>query len=331
MGERFRIHHAAAFAAPVAGLFLLILLLPEAALAAELRRGLRAGLGGVAQADTGWLVVTGLLLGASLAGSALAWRAALRSCGARCGPVDAVARYGVGSLANAVLPAKVGGVIRIALFSRRVHGEGAVWTTGGAAAVAGIARALWLSALVAAASTTGVLPTWPAFALVAAGSFGIALALVARRTRFHARAAHVLDAFRALLAEPRAAAAVVLWVGAAIGARVAAASALALAFGVERPLAAGLLAVAAIELVAMLPVSLGSAGMAGGALAFALSAHGVANGVAVSAGIAFAAAETATAVTVGGLGGLLLALPAIVRWVGRGVPEPVVAPVVADD
>ena len=97
-----------------------------------------------------------------------------------------------------------------------------------------------------------------------------------------------------------------LCVGGAIAASVAAASALALAFGVERPLAAGLLAVAAIELAAILPISLGGAGMAGGALAFAFTAHGVATGVAVSAGIAFAAAETATAVVVGGLGAAVL-------------------------
>ena len=43
-----------------------------------------------------------LLLAGSLSGSALAWRAALRECGAPCGRVDAVARYGVGSIANAV-------------------------------------------------------------------------------------------------------------------------------------------------------------------------------------------------------------------------------------
>ena len=102
-----------------------------------------------------------------------------------------------------------------------------------------------------------------------------------------------------------------LCVGVAIVARVAAASALALAFGVERPLAAGLLAVAAIELAAILPIRPGGAGMAGGALAFAFSAHGVSGGVAVSAGIAFAGVETATAVVVGGLGGLVLALPAL--------------------
>ncbi len=332
MASHFRIRHAVALGLPIAGLclLLLLLLLPEEALAAEFRDGMRSGLGGIADADARWLVVTGLLLACSLTGSALAWRAALRACGTRCGPVDAVARYGVGSLANAVLPARVGGVIRIALFSRLVHGEGAVWTTGGAAAVAGLARALWLGALVAAASTTGVLPTWPAFALIAAGCVGIGVALVAVRTRFRARAAHVLDAFGALVARPRAAASVVLCVGLAIAARIAAASALALAFGVERPLAAGLLAVAAIELAAILPISAGGAGMAGGAVAFALAAHGVSGGIAFSAGMAFAGVETATAVVVGGLGGLVLGLPALTRWVGRA-PEAAIVPLTARD
>jgi hypothetical protein len=117
---------------------------------------------------------------------------------------------------------------------------------------------------------------------------------------------------------------VALCVGGAIGARVAAASALALAFGVEQPLAAGLLAVAAIELAATLPVSVGGAGMAGGALAFAFTAHGVPPGVAVSAGMAFAAAEAAAAVAVGGFGAAVLALPTLGRWAGR-TPEPTVA------
>lgn len=327
MRSQFRIRHAAALALSLACAFALVLFLPEQALAAELRDGLRDGLVGIAAADPRWLVVTGVLLATSLAGSALAWRAALRACDVRCGAVDAIGRYGVGSLANAVLPTRVGGVIRIALFSRLVHAEGAVWTTGGAAAVAGIARSVWLGAVVALASTTGLLPTWPAFVLLAVGCLGIGVSLVAMRTRFRARAAHVLDAFGALLRRPRAAFAVLLAVGCAIVARVGAAASLALAFDVPRPVAAGLLAVAAIELAAVLPVSAGGAGMAGGALAFALSAHGVAGNVAVSAGMAFAAAEAATAVTVGGLGGAALALPVVARWARRAGRPAVVPPV----
>ena len=328
MGSPFRIRHVAAFTLPVVGLFAVLLLLPEAALAAQVRDGLRDGLHGVAAAEPGWLALTGLLLAASIAGSALAWRAALCACGVACGPVDAVARYGIGSLANAVLPMRIGGIARIALFSRLVRAEGAVWTTGGAAAVAGIARSLWLGALVALASTTGVLPAWPALLLVGLACVGVCVALAAMRTRFRARAAHVLDAFAALRSRPRTAGAVMLCVGGAILARVAAASALALAFGVERPLAAGLLAVAAIELAAILPISVGGAGMAGGALAFAFSAHGIATTVAVSAGIAFGAAEAAAAVAVGGLGAAVLALPTVGRWIARA-PEPPVAVVTA--
>ena len=331
MGDHLRIRHAAALGLSFAGLCLLaVLLLPEEALAAEVRRGLRSGFDGIALADGRWLVVTGLLLAGALTGSALAWRAALRACGTRCSCVDAVARYSVGSLANAVLPARVGGVIRIALFSRLVHAEGAVWTTGGTAAVAGIVRSLWLGVLVALASTTGVLPRWPAYVLVAVGCLGIAVARAALRTRFRARAAHVLDAFGALYARPRAAATVTLSIGFSIAARVAAASTLALAFGVERPLAAGVLVVGAIELAAILPISPGGAGMTGGAVAFALTAHGASGAVALSAGIALAGIETATTVVVGGLGAAALTLPALMRWAGVA-RAPAVAPLPAKD
>jgi uncharacterized membrane protein YbhN (UPF0104 family) len=331
LGDTFRIRHAVAIGLPIAGLALLaVLLLPEEALAVEFRDGIRSGLGGIGLADTRWLVVTGLLFACSLTGSALAWRAALRACGAPCGRVDAVARFAVGSLANALLPARVGGLIRIALFSRLVHGEGAVWTTGGTAAVAGTVRSLWLAGLVALASTTGVLPRWPAFALLAAGCMGIGVALVALRTRFRARAAHVLDAFRALVAQPRAAAAVALFIGVAIAARVAAASALVMAFGVDKPLAAGLLVVGAIELAAILPISPGGAGMTGGAVVFALTAHGATGAVSLSAGIALAAIETATTVVVGGLGAAVLMLPALLRWAGGPAPDALKALAVED-
>jgi hypothetical protein len=69
--------------------------------------------------------------------------------------------------------------------------------------------------------------------------------------------------------------------------------------------------------------------MAGGAVAVALTAHGVAGGVALSAGMALAAVETATAVVVGGLGAVTLALPATLRWAGRA--EPVAEPLRATD
>jgi uncharacterized membrane protein YbhN (UPF0104 family) len=323
LGSHFRIRHAAALSLAAASL-LVLLLVPEEALAARVRDGVRTGIDGIGSADVRWLVVTGALLGLSLSGSALAWRAALRACGVRCPVVDSVARYGIGSLANAVLPAKLGGVIRIGLFSRLVAREGAVWTTAGAAGVAGTARALWLAVLVAAASTTGVLPVWPAFALVGAGILGTCVALAARRTRWRARAAHALDAFRALGRRPRAAGAVVLSVGLAVSARVAAASALALAFDVGRPLAAGLLIIAAVELAAVLPLNPGSAGMAAAAVAFALGAHGVGAHVAVGAGIAFAAVETATSIVVGSLGALVLAAPTLARAIG--VPRRAVVP-----
>ena len=66
MRGHIRIRHAAALMLPIAGFcLLLLLLLPEQALAASLRDGLRNGLGGIAAADMRWLVVTGVLLACS--------------------------------------------------------------------------------------------------------------------------------------------------------------------------------------------------------------------------------------------------------------------------
>ncbi|MER3409700.1 MAG: hypothetical protein C4306_06310 [Thermoleophilia bacterium] len=52
--------------------------------------------------------------------SASARRSALGSCGTAIGRLDAVARYGVGSLVNSILPGHAGGAARIVLFSQAV-------------------------------------------------------------------------------------------------------------------------------------------------------------------------------------------------------------------
>ena len=329
MGSPLRIRHVAALTLPVASLCLLVLLLPEVALAAGIREGFRDGLQGITDADPLGLTAAGVLLATSLAGSALAWRAALAACRVPCGPVDAIARYGIGSLANAVLPTRIGGLLRIALFSRLVKTEGAIWTTGGAAAVAGIARSLWLGALIALASTTGVLPAWPAAVLVAVALLGVGVAIVATRTRFHARAAHVLDAFSALLAAPRAGVAVLLAAAVSIGARVAA---VAVAGDRVRGRAAahGRSCSQSRRSSSSRCCRSRSAGR-GWQAGHSRSRSPPTErrpGVPVAAGMALAAVETATAVTVGGLGGLFLALPLVARWLR---PVPIPAPLAVED
>jgi hypothetical protein len=46
--------------------------------------------------------------------------------------------------------------------------------------------------------------------------------------------------------------------------------------------------------------------------------------VSLSAGIALAAIETGTTVVVGGLGAVVLTLPALLRWAGHAAPDAVV-------
>ena len=97
------------------------------------------------------------------------------------------------------------------------------------------------------------------------------------------------------------------WIGLATLARIAAATAIASAFGIENPLLAAMLVVPALELAGTLPLTTGNIGVASAAAAFALKAHGVGADVALSAGIAFGAVETLTSLAFGAGSALYLA------------------------
>jgi uncharacterized membrane protein YbhN (UPF0104 family) len=74
----------------------------------------------------------------TLAASAGAWRCALRSTGADLRYREAWGCYGLGSLANAALPARLGEAVRIGLFARRLpHSNRALLSGGACLAVAG--------------------------------------------------------------------------------------------------------------------------------------------------------------------------------------------------
>ncbi|HSP74543.1 MAG TPA: hypothetical protein VLN26_19390 [Gaiellaceae bacterium] len=63
-----------------------------------------------------WLAGVAFLV--SLVATASAWRATFEACGARLSGIDASARYGVGSLANSFVPARLGDGLRLGLFMR---------------------------------------------------------------------------------------------------------------------------------------------------------------------------------------------------------------------
>lgn len=257
-----------------------------------------------------WLLwLAGGSFAASLAASGCAWRVGLRACGGRLERGDAVARYCVGSVVNAVTPARLGGAVRIGLFARTLDREGALWTSGGVAAAIGAARAIWLLGLLGVAIVANVLALWVAVAVGGAIAVAVALVVASQRLRSGRRVAHALDAFRELGRSPRDCAALIGWLGVATAARVGSAALAAASLGIHHPLAGALLVVPAVDFAATLPLTPGNAGFSSAAAAFALQAHGAGASVALSAGIALAGVETLTALVAGTASAFVLFTP----------------------
>jgi uncharacterized membrane protein YbhN (UPF0104 family) len=229
----------------------------------------------------------------SLVCSAAAWRTGVRECGGHIGWVRAAASYGAGSLANSLLPARVGDGVRIALFSRALESPNAPWTSSGIFLVLGATRSFALIGLVAAAAALGALPLWPILVLAAIVSVAAGVAVVARRMQARSRPSHLLDAFRAFGRSPRACFAVVGWGIGSTAARLLAATAIAAALGVRSPVLAALVIVPALELAGLLPLTPGNLGVTSGAVAVALRARGIDLSSALSIGIALHAVEMA--------------------------------------
>ncbi len=244
---------------------------------------------------------------AALACSAAAWRTAICECGGTISRARATACYGVGSLANSLLPGRVGDAVRVALFSRAIPPPGGVWTSGGIFATLGLARAVVLSLVVAAGWASGTLPLWPL--LLLAGALALAAILVgcARRTRAAGRVAHLLDGFRALSESPRACLAMLAWIAASTAARFGGVAAVAAALGTHRPVAAALIVVPALEVAALFPLTPGNLGVTSGAVALALQSRGIDLTSALSIGIALHAVEMVAGVSFGAASALSLA------------------------
>jgi uncharacterized membrane protein YbhN (UPF0104 family) len=269
------------------------------------------GVAGLSDASPGWLWIGAAAFAGSLVTSACSWQSALARCGGTTTRTDATARYCTGSIVNALAPARIGTAVRFALMSRVLHNEGRLWTVGGIAASMSAVRALWLAVVLALASASGVLPKWPIAVLLLGAAVAAVIAWRARDSRPGSKFGHALDVFRVLGQCPRAAARIAGWVGASMALRIAAATAIAAAFGVDRPLAAAVLIIPALDLAGILPLTPGNVGVASAAVAFALTAHGVGSNIAVSAGIALGAVETMTTLAAGSA--------SLLYFLGRGV------------
>ena len=229
---------------------------------------------GLEEANPAWLWLAALAFLGALVCSASAWRAATGLDDR----ADAIARYGVGSLVNSLVPAHAGDAVRVALFARAAQDK-RLHTAGKALVGVGAARLLITGVLLLA-----MLFPWVLLAL-------LAVPLLGRVAR---------------------------WVAAATAARLLAAAAIAAALGLPSPLLAALLILPAIDLAGLLPLTPGNIGLKSGAIALALQAHGVDGTTALSTGIALHAVETVVGLAFGSASVLYLAQVPVPRWAVAG-------------
>lgn len=268
---------------------------------------LHGALTALSKAQPAWLWLGAVAALGSLTAAAAAWRTVMRSCGADLSLRDSCARYGMGSLANTVLPFQLGEAVRVALFSRRLANRGRLWSAGGGLLALAAARAACLAALVAFSSILGATPLWPAAVLGGATAATVIVSLVVRNRAPASKVGRLLDALIALGRAPRHALAVVGWVALSTGARVLTAAAVAASLGVHSPLLAAVLVVAALDVAGQFPLTPGNVGVANGAVALALASHGIDVTSALAVGLGMQAVETSAAILFGAAGALHLA------------------------
>jgi uncharacterized membrane protein YbhN (UPF0104 family) len=239
----------------------------------------------------------------TLAASAGAWRSALRSAGAHIRFTDAWGCYGLGSLANAVLPARLGEPVRIGLFASRIDDSEPRWLCAGACGAVAAARAIVYSLTCCAAAAVGILPVWtlaaPAGVVLVATVGGAAC----RRRLGRLRVGGMLT---------RARGSVLLgWAALAAGARLLAAMFVFSALDVAAPLRSALVGLVALAVAGTLPVAPAGLGLAGAGMALALQQSGIPVATAVAAAVAFHAVETLATLGFGSSGWLALRISSV--------------------
>ena len=232
----------------------------------------------------------------------LAWYAVLARRNGTLRYADACACYGMGSLANAVLPAKLGEPIRIELFARRLPGPRARMRACAASGAVGLGQVLALVGLLAAGALTGALPRWAALP-----ALGLPLALVCGR-RLVARLRPDGRTARAAAASGLSGVAWTAMLGciaAAAVCRVAAVAAVLEALSVPHPVTGAVVALAGAALGNALPLAPGGLGVPAAAMAIALGRSGVGTATAVAAAMTFHLLETSASLVFGAAGCLL--------------------------
>jgi uncharacterized membrane protein YbhN (UPF0104 family) len=272
----------------------LIALVAAVATPQILGRRVAAALDILGNAHAPWLWLAAIGFTVSVVTASAAWRSSIAVCGGRLSLTDACARYGAGSLANTVAPLRAGDILRIALFSRALPVRQRLRTTGGAFAAMAAARGLVMGSLVVVGAAAGIVPLWPVLVAAALVAAGVGVAVLARRHR-----SHLLDAFRAMGDDPRAAFRLTAWLSLQLAGRLAAAIAVGAALGIRHPIAAAVVVILALDVAGLVPLTPGNIGLAQGAIAIALHARGTPTSSALAAGIAFHAIETAVGLMFG--------------------------------
>jgi Lysylphosphatidylglycerol synthase TM region len=218
--------------------------------------------------------------------------------------------YGAGSLANTVLPARIGDGVRIALFARYLPGAGRGWRSGGACLWVATARGLVFGAVCTGAIAGGLLPGWT----IVIPALGLAVL---------AGAAACLKGRTSPPPQPRL---LLAWAGLSATARVAAGVCVLSALGAPRPVTSALIGLAALGASAAVPLAPGGAGLAGAGMALALGHSGVPPSTAAAAAVTFHALETLAGVAFGATGWLALRFTADRQLAPKGfelVADPV--------
>jgi len=237
----------------------------------------------------------GLLV--ALAASAGTWRAALSAAGGGIRYRDAWGCYGLGSLANVVLPARLGDAVRIGLFATRVEHPDRRWLCAGAFLTVAAARAAVYTLTCGAAAAAGTLPAWT----LAAPAALVAIALVGAAAR-----PRRLRRLRVGEITPTRGTVLLGWAALAAGSRLLAATCVFAALDVHAPFRSALIGLAALAVAGTLPIAPGGLGVAGAGMALALQQSGTPGPTALAAAVAFHAVETLATVAFGSSGWLVL-------------------------
>jgi uncharacterized membrane protein YbhN (UPF0104 family) len=270
---------------------------------------LASALAVLADASRPWLAGSFLAFLGAFVCTVGAWRSALSAAGAHLCPRQAAARLGIGSMVNAFTPAKLGDAVKITLCARAIDAPDRMWTATGTYTALAAARSLTLAGLVVAASATHALPIWPVFLLVGSAAVVAVVAVASTRFRSHHRIASFLAGVAALAKDRRALRGVALWTIGMQLFRLAGTVAAVVAFGLPHPLLAALVILPALDLAGTVPLTPGSFGIGGGAVAVALASRGIGMTDALATGLAIQGVETVVSVTCGTLGLAYLVQP----------------------